>query len=103
MKKLLHLSLALGLAASLAEGQLNAAQDESTASDKNSNRLQEDTSSAIVVFWGAPLSTYLKTKPAQGKKIDFDSSTVKAYRARLNTLRNAFKKWLNVNAPKANV
>jgi minor extracellular serine protease Vpr len=99
MRKLFHLYLAIGLAGSLAESQLSAAPQ----ADNTNNRLQEDTSSAIVVFWGAPLSTSLKTKPLPGKKIDFDNSEVKAYRARLNTVRNAFKKWLNANAPKANV
>jgi hypothetical protein len=39
---------------------------------------------------GDPLSTYTKTKPPQGKKIDFDNSTVKSYRAQLNALRNSF-------------
>ena len=105
MKKPFHHSLVLALAAAaLAAGQLQAASTaESNTTDKNGNRLQEDTSSAIVVFWGAPVSTYVKTKPAQGKKIDFNSATVKSYRARLNTVRNAFKKWLSANAPKANV
>ena len=27
-----------------------------------------------------PLSTYTRTQPAKGKKIDFSSSTVKSYR-----------------------
>jgi len=52
---------------------------------------------------GAPLSTYEKTKPPQGKKIDFSSSTVKSYRAQLSALRNDFKQWLKKNAPAAKV
>jgi minor extracellular serine protease Vpr len=62
-----------------------------------------DTASAIVELNGDPLSTYVKTKPAPGKKIDFSSNTVKAYRAQLSALRNSFKQWLQANAPKATV
>jgi minor extracellular serine protease Vpr len=62
-----------------------------------------DTSSVLVQLKGDPLSTYVKTKPAPGKKIDFNSNTVKSYRAQLSALRNDFKQWLQANAPKAQV
>ena len=62
-----------------------------------------DTSSAIVQLNGDPLSTYVKTKPAPGKKIDFSSNTTKSYRAQLSALRNDFKQWLRANAPDAKV
>jgi len=62
-----------------------------------------DTSSALVQLKGDPLATYVKTKPPQGKKVDFDSNTVKSYRAQLSALRNDFKAWLRANAPKAKV
>jgi minor extracellular serine protease Vpr len=62
-----------------------------------------DTGSAIVQLNGDPLSTYVKTKPPRGKKIDFSSSTVKNYRAQLASLRNDFKQWLRANAPSAKV
>src|SRR2546430_11077793 len=62
-----------------------------------------DTGSAIVELNGGPLSTYVKTKPAPGKKIDFSSTTVKSYRAQLSALRNDFKQWLKANAPAAKV
>lgn len=62
-----------------------------------------DTGSAIVQLNGAPLSTYVSTKPAPGKKIDFDSNTVRSYRAQLASLRNDFKQWLRANAPAAKV
>jgi minor extracellular serine protease Vpr len=62
-----------------------------------------DTSSAIVQLNGDPLSTYVKTKPAPGKKIDFSSDTTKSYRAQLSALRNDFKQWLRANAPSAKV
>src|SRR5450759_807705 len=63
----------------------------------------EDTSTALVQLKGDPLSTYVKTKPAQGKKIDFTSNTVKSYRAQLSAERNDFKQWLQVNAPKEKI
>ena len=62
-----------------------------------------DSDSAIVQLNGDPLSTYVKTKPPAGKKIDFSSNTVKSYRAQLSALRNDFKQWLHANAPAANV
>src|SRR6266702_1668267 len=62
-----------------------------------------DTTSAIVQLKGDPLSTYSATKPAPGKKIDFNSNTVKSYRAQLAAERNDFQNWLQTNAPKARV
>lgn len=62
-----------------------------------------DTSSALVQLNGDPLSTYTKTKPPQGKKIDFNSNTVKSYRAQLSALRNDYKAWLRANVPQAKV
>ena len=62
-----------------------------------------DTGTALVELKGAPLATAEKTKPAPGKKVDFNSSSVKSYRAQLNNLRNDFKQWLKANAPKAKV
>lgn len=49
-----------------------------------------DKSVALVQLKGDPLSTYEKTKPPQGKKIDFDSAAVKSYRAKLSAQRNDF-------------
>ena len=62
-----------------------------------------DTSSAIVVLKGDPLSTASSTKPPHGKKINFNSNTVKSYRAQLSAERNNFKQWLQTYAPKANI
>jgi minor extracellular serine protease Vpr len=72
-------------------------------SDATVTRPAEDTEYALVQLNGEPLATYTKTKPAQGKKIDFSSNTVKSYRAQLSALRNDFKQWLRANAPKAKV
>jgi subtilisin family serine protease len=62
-----------------------------------------DSGYALVQLAGEPLATYPRTRPPQGKKIDFASSAVKAYRAQLSALRNDFKAWLRVNAPRAKV
>jgi subtilisin family serine protease len=62
-----------------------------------------DTSAALVQLNGDPLATYAKTKPAQGKKIDFNSNTVKSYRAQLSALRNDYKAWLRANVPQAKI
>src|SRR5437773_2631172 len=62
-----------------------------------------DISSVIVVLKGDPLSKNSSTKPAQGKKIDFNSTTVKSYRAQLAARRNDFKQWLHTYAPNAKV
>src|SRR5256884_1775094 len=63
----------------------------------------EDTSSVVVQLKGDPLSTYSATKPAPGKKIDFNSNTVKSYRAQLAAGRNDFTNWLRANAPNARI
>lgn len=65
--------------------------------------VNHDRSAAIVQLAGDPLATAVRTRPAQGKKIDFSSQGVKSERARLSALRNDFKQWLRANAPKAKV
>jgi minor extracellular serine protease Vpr len=70
-----------------------------TVSDLGGTAPAVDSSSAIVQLNGDPLSTYVKTKPAPGKKIDFSSDSTKSYRAQLSALRNDFKQWLKANAP----
>jgi len=72
-------------------------------SDGPTSRPGQDKATAIVQLKGDPLATSDKTKPPQGKKIDFDSATVKSYRASLSALRNDFKAWLRANAPGAKV
>src|SRR6266511_4632944 len=89
------LALTIAAAGALAGG--------GTVSDLGSTAPSVDTSSAIVQLNGDPLSTYVKTKPAPGKKIDFSNSTTKSYRAQLLALRNDFKQWLKANAPSAKV
>lgn len=73
------------------------------SADAFSTGASVDATSAIVQLKGDPLSTYSATKPARGKKIDFNSNTVKSYRAQLAAQRNDFKKWLQANAPKAQI
>jgi minor extracellular serine protease Vpr len=62
-----------------------------------------DNSSAIVQLKGDPLSINSATKPAAGKKIDFNGNAVRSYRAQLAAGRNDFKRWLRANAPRAKV
>src|SRR4029453_4821442 len=62
-----------------------------------------DRSSAIVQLKGDPLPTHSATKPAAGKKIDFNSNAVRSYRAQLSAGRNEFRRWLRANAPRARI
>ena len=62
-----------------------------------------DPASALVQLKGDPLATSPRSKPAQGRKLDFNASTVKSERARLSAVRNDFKAWLRANAPKVKV
>lgn len=62
-----------------------------------------DKTRALVQLAGDPITTSSKTKPAQGKKIDWAGQNVRSYRAELSARRNEFKRWLRVNAPKARV
>lgn len=85
---------ALALAAAAASAAPNADRGQGPT---------QDTSIALVQLQGEPLATYVKTKPAPGKKIDFGNTTTKAYRAQLSALRNDFKTWLRKNLPQASV
>ena len=62
-----------------------------------------DQGSALVMLKGAPIATSEKTRPAKGKKIDFNATATKSYRSQLSALRNDFKQWLRANAPSAKV
>lgn len=84
-------------------GVYAAAGGGGNSADSTNNGPRVDTSSALVQLKGDPLSTYVKTHPVQGKKIDFKNSAVKSYRAQLSAQRNEFKKWLQANAPKAKI
>lgn len=66
-------------------------------------RPTQDTSAALVQLKGDPLATSARTRPAPGRKIDFNNSAVKAYRAQLSALRNDYKAWLRANVPQARV
>jgi minor extracellular serine protease Vpr len=96
-------ALALTTVFVLAVAVAGAIAGGGAVSDLGSSAPSVDSSSAIVQLNGDPLSTYVKTKPAPGKKIDFSSTTVKNYRAQLASLRNNFKQWLRSNAPAAKV
>jgi subtilisin family serine protease len=93
------------LAIAVPAGAAGPRAHDGTGSDAStgSERATVDTSTALVQLVGDPLSTYVKTKPAPGKKIDMNSSATRSYRAQLSALRNEFKRWLRANAPAAKV
>lgn len=98
----LALALAVAGALSVSMAPAQAAPGQNSEAD-TSARPNQDTSSALVQLNGEPLATSARTKPAQGKKIDFNGNTVKAYRAQLAALRNDYKAWLRANVPGAKV
>src|SRR5207302_10803489 len=89
------------VAASGGGGSKSSEPNATTDNFKNGPAV--DKSSVIVVLQGDPLSKNSSTKPAPGKKIDFNSTTVKSYRAQLSARRNDFKQWLHTYAPNAKV
>ncbi len=93
--------LAFGLAA--AGLVFSGAPAATPNDDAAATQAAQDTSSALVQLNGDPLSTYTRTKPAHGKKIDFNSNAVRSYRAQLAALRNDYKAWLRANVPQAKV
>ena len=85
---------------------LRAARDlrrRSTSDGATVARATEDQGYALVQLKGEPSSPTSRRNLPHGKKIDFNSNTVKSYRAQLSALRNDFKQWLRANAPKAKV
>jgi len=101
-RRLTPLALALLVAGTLSLPLAHAAPGQNSDAD-TSTRLRQDTSAALVQLNGDPLSTYVKTKPPKGKKIDFSSNSVKSYRSQLSALRNDYKAWLRANVPGAKV
>ena len=85
--------------ASLSASLAQAAQ----RSDSTAVRPAQDNGYALVQLLGDPLATDAKTRPAKGRKIDFNNSTNTAYRAKLSALRNDYNAWLHVNVPQARV
>src|SRR5438552_911290 len=97
------LSVALGPFALAGGGGGSGTTQPNANADAFNQALTVDTSSVVVQLKGDPLSTYSATKPAPGKKIDFNSNTVKSYRAQLAAVRNDFRNWLRANAPQAKI
>ena len=84
----------------LSAASVHAADADSAAAV---NRATQDMDYALVQLNGEPLATYVKTKPPAGKKLNFEQSATKAYRAHLAALRNDYKAWLRENVPQASV
>lgn len=89
--------------ATLASATALAAANSGTSDDAATAVQTQDMGRALVILNGDPLSTYVKTKPQQGKKIDFASNTTKSYRAQLSALRNQYKQWLQATYPQAKI
>src|SRR5204863_1384767 len=82
-----HNVIVVAVAAALATlaSTTTLAAANSGTSDSTATAVQtQDTGRALVMLNGDPLSTYVKTKPQHGKKIDFTNSTTKSYRAQLS-------------------
>jgi subtilisin family serine protease len=104
MKRLTALSLGVALQALLILTPARAEKPaQANGTTSGPSVAVAESVSAIVQLKGEPLSTYTGTHPARGKKIDFNSDTVKSYRAGLSALRNDFKAWLRANAPAVKV
>ena len=104
MRRLRTMAALLAIASIAFTGPVSAATGGQKLTDGPSKPVATvDTGYALVQLNGDPLSTYVKTKPGPGKKIDFNNDTVKSYRAQLSALRNTFKQWLQTNAPKARI
>jgi subtilisin family serine protease len=102
--RLTPVALALALAGALSLSQIAAAAAPRQNSDADTSaRARQDTSVALVQLYGEPLASDAKTRPPKGKKIDFSSNSVKAYRAQLSALRNDYKAWLRANVPAAKI
>ena len=90
---------ALVLAGVLSAAALPAAVAAPSRSDSSAKAQTADTGYALVQLGADPLATAGKTKPAKGKKLDFNNGGVKSYRAVLAAQRKDFKAWLKANLP----
>ena len=94
---------AAGLVVALTVAPLDGNAGATPTNDATASSSTVDNGRAIVQLTMAPLATADKTKPAKGKKIDFNNSATKAYRALLSKARNDYKAWLRANVPGASV
>jgi hypothetical protein len=78
------------IVAAAALGLVMSATPAAAATSDNTaaQAARQDKSTALVQLNGEPLSTDARTRPAPGRKIDFNSNTVRSYRAQLAALRN---------------
>ncbi len=100
----LRASLALAVAGALFMGApTGAGAVTRIAATDGAIRQDVDRAYALVRLKAAPLATSATTRPPAGRKIDFNSASVKNYRAQLAAQRNEYKAWLREHAPKARV
>jgi minor extracellular serine protease Vpr len=98
-----HKRSALAFAAALLIAALGGPSFAAPNTESNAQRAAVDNGYALVQLNGEPLASYVRTKPPQGKKIDFASNTARSYRAQLSARRNDYKAWLRKNVPQARV
>jgi minor extracellular serine protease Vpr len=107
MKKILTIFFSIALSTAVLGADNSGGGSGAAQRNPNTDALNRgptvDETSVIVQLTGDPLTTHSATKPAPGRKIDFNSNTVKSYRAQLSALRNDFKKWLQANARQAKI
>ena len=91
------------VAALLISGTVSSTGDISaSATDSDSPpSASTDTTSALVQLAGDPVTTAKNVDRGNGKRVNLQGNATKSYRAQLSAQRNAFKKWLQANAPKA--
>ncbi|MGD9955367.1 MAG: S8 family serine peptidase [Candidatus Nanopelagicales bacterium] len=94
---------AAGLVVALTVAPLSGPAGATPVNDATASKATVDTSRALVQLRMAPLATAEKTKPAKGKKIDFNNSATKSYRALLSKARNDYKAWLRTHVPGASI
>ncbi len=100
---LLALAAAAALAGPIVAAQAAPGGGRGHGSDSNAVRALEDPGHALVTLGAEPLTSDSRTRPAKGRKIDFNSATVKAQRALLSKQRNEYKAWLRAHVPQASV
>ena len=62
-----------------------------------------DSSSALVVLTGDPVATAKNLNRGNGNRVNLNGAATKSYRTKLSAQRNAFRKWLQINAPAAQI
>jgi subtilisin family serine protease len=74
-----------------------------SAAPSETSRASQDTSVALVQLTGDPVATAKNVDRGNAKRVNLNGTATKSYRAQLSAQRNQFKKWLQKNAPTAQI